>query len=507
MSIVEEGEDGFLAKDASSGRVRYVHDPLVGEDGDLTKSLMLLARPENVIGGSAIDRLVAMRRAELSPLAKAIKGGAGLALQPVTTSKGVQTKRWKRTAPKEKKERPAAKPELPPEHRDAAPGDKVSFKKGTVTGEGQIVAHGHKGAHVKDAEGEIHKVDWKHVQAREKPAEKPKAPEPRKDGESDKEYAKRVVDHEDAPEHLPERHEDYFNTKGASKLPISNLRSSKSDEENKQGGSNGPKRMAAAAQGRLGKRQPIKVHVNEDGTHTVVDGNGTFTTVKQHDWKHIPAHVVQPHETPDEIMQAGTEAVEHLKTWLNKGSGICDQMGHRTMTAPPDKTPNDEYAKPGGMLFIAPMKTMESSERKVRDEYEGDWSRLKDAARCTVAVDTVEEMRSVITKLHASGMVIAQPPKDRYANGPTPLGYRDVNMIIRAPNGHLTEVQVNTKAMMVAKNDGHKAYEVSRALTGKYKNKPVDEWSSEEDQAAYKEAVETQLDVYGEAYAKISGKA
>ncbi len=510
LAVIEEGEDGFLAKDASNGKVRYVHDPLVdseGSDGSLMKSLMLAANPERLVGGqTAIERLVALKREQVSPLAKALANRPGLALQPVTDKAGHQTKRWKKTAPKEPKGREKAKPKLPPEHRDAAAGDQVKFKVGTLEGEGAVVAHGHAGVQVKDAEGEIHKVAWGHVQDRQKPAGgQPKKPAPREEGESDKAYAKRVVDHEDAPDSIPEKHESYFHTEGSSKLAVKNMRSSKTEEENKQGGDNGPKRMAAAAQGRLSKRDPIKVHANEDGTHTVVDGNGTFTSVKAHGWEHIPAHVVQPDEDKDALWKSAGEALEHLKTWLNKGQGLCDQMGFRTVDMTPGKLSDEELSRPGGILSIAPLKGEERASQKVKADYGGDWSRLKDVVRCTLAVDSLADLHSTMSRLKAGGLVVAQPPKDRFAK-PTALGYRDMNLVIRAPNGHLMEMQLNVKPMLIAKKTGHKAYEVTRSLSAKYgDNTDVTSWD-DADQKAFRDACEAQTTIYDQAYAKVSGE-
>jgi hypothetical protein len=518
LSIVDQGEDGFVAKNNGSGELRYIHDPLSEDDGE--DEPMAKALPP----ANALERLMALRAQVESPLEKALRKNApGLMLKPVTDKAGHQTKRWVKSAPDAPKERPQAKPEAaaaagpPPGHHDAKAGDTVHFEAGEFKGSGKIRAVGAKGATVVDGKGRDHKVTWDEVNARTPPKPGPKlvlpgkgeekpapARKPREDGEVDKAYAKRVVDHEPSPEHLPEDHDSYFKTKGSVKMDVANLKSAKSDEENAQGGENGPKRMRAAAEGRLGKRDPIKVTPNADGkTHTVVDGNGTLASVKKYGWKAIPTMVVQPHETQDEVYQGAQAATEYLKDWLNKGSGICDQWGFETQKRAPEDVSEQEYAKPGGMLFIAPTKGLTRATEKVMNDYGGDWSRLKDAARCTIAVDTIAQVQDVVAKLRADGMIVAQPAKDRYTDGPTKVGYRDVNMIIRAPNGHLTEVQVNTKAMMTAKNIGHDDYEVSRTLEGKYgEDTPFEEWNAT-DQAAYRRSEGKQIQLYEGAYAKL----
>jgi len=62
--------------------------------------------------------------------------------------------------------------------------------------------------------------------------------------------------------------------------------------------------------------------------------------------------------------------------------------------------------------------------------------------------------------------------KNNFAK-PSPVGYSDINMNIRLPNGTVAEIQLNTTANMVAKNVyGHSLYEVYRSVHSdpKYNN-------------------------------------
>lgn len=62
--------------------------------------------------------------------------------------------------------------------------------------------------------------------------------------------------------------------------------------------------------------------------------------------------------------------------------------------------------------------------------------------------------------------------KNNFAN-PSSVGYSDINMNIRLPNGTIAEIQLNTTANMVAKeNYGHALYEVWRSVNAnpKYKS-------------------------------------
>jgi len=119
--------------------------------------------------------------------------------------------------------------------------------------------------------------------------------ETRNEGETDKMFAKRVIDKREAPKTLPENHADYFLMDGATVVSIANLVSTKSEAENQQGGDNGAKRMAASAQGEISKRAPITVMPSktEPGKYEVVDGNGTLTSVKKYGWKSLPVNVVE----------------------------------------------------------------------------------------------------------------------------------------------------------------------------------------------------------------------
>lgn len=116
----------------------------------------------------------------------------------------------------------------------------------------------------------------------------------RQPGETDKQYAKRVVDKRPAPSALPEQHERYFLMDGSKVVPIADIISTKSAEENAQGGENGAKRMEAAARGELSRRGPITVMPSEaqPGKFEVVDGNGTLTSVSKYGWKSLPVTVV-----------------------------------------------------------------------------------------------------------------------------------------------------------------------------------------------------------------------
>jgi len=126
--------------------------------------------------------------------------------------------------------------------------------------------------------------------------------------------------------------------------------------------------------------------------------------------------------------------------------------------------------KSGNLVILGPMKTKERVSEKAWDyakENGGkpDYSKVGDILRCTVAVDTVQDITKVLASLNKAGFELARDPKIRIEK-PTEAGYRDVLVNARLSTGHVVEVQINTKKMLVAKNVAHKLYEQERSIMG-----------------------------------------
>ena len=562
-NLVEQGADGAILED-DAGRRRFLaghvptpdvspdakppagddpgDDPLTGGMGQLRKAA---AGPRD---GAPFSK--AMNPAGLVPvlvediinmqpnlvlfikaMGQPIHGRPGLALKRVTDKAGHSTQRWAKTGadmPAEKK--PGAGADDAPKPAPMQHGDTVGFKHGDVQGSGKIVASGADGVTVHDGQRE-HQVRHDALTGRQ-PA-RPDYPA-KADGEDDKAYLKRIKGQLPDPDHLPEDHGKYFNMgDGVKSVPMDQLHSTKSDAENEQGGNNSPKFMAAAYHGQVAKRDPITVKKRADGKgYDVSDSNGTYTGAKKHGWSHLPVKVEgeggadggaaadaagppdpaplfpaadvanlpkvapQPFKDQAALYKASGEALDHLKTWLDRGKGVCSQMGFQTMTCSPEDA---DMTKPGGMLFIAPLKGEKRAKEKVEADYGGDWSQLRDVVRCSVAVDTMDDIQDALKQLKASGMELAQQPKDRF-NKPLPVGYRDLLMNVRFPNGTIGEVQIHLKSMLVAKGEGHKPYEVMRSVDAK-----PDADKSDTDRKAWQDAFDDSKRIYGEAWKKAAG--
>lgn len=502
-NAVESGEDGHIVEDAS-GQRRFVMVPNEArEDPMVAKALGA--------GGK-------------------VAGRPGLTQKEITDKTGRHQKKWVRANKDQPKERKKAAPEEAekPQHKA---GDKVKFTAGAFHGEGEVVGQpGRDGAHVRDAQGRDHKIKWDEIHGPQN-VHKPDYAK-RDDSESDKDYAKRAVDTQEAPDHLPEEHGKYFNTDKAKTVGVDKLHASKSEGERKESGDNSSKRMAAAYHGALSKRDPIAVaaHPTKPGHFNIVDGNGTYTAAIKHGWKNLPVNVVDVHEhkaaalakaaadptkfaqlppkaaqpakDQGQLFELAPQALKELQDWLDRGKGIASQHGFATMTKAPEEVTPAEWEKPGGMLFIAPIKSEQRSAEKVQADYGGDWSRLTDVVRCTIAADDLNGVADMIKALEGQGMEVAQRPKNKFLK-PSAQGYRDINFVIKMPNGCMAEVQCNVKDMLRAKNEAHPHYEKSRSIEAKYTQNgalaDMSTWAPE-DQKAYSESEDAQVALYEKAW-------
>ncbi|HET7663895.1 MAG TPA: ParB/Srx family N-terminal domain-containing protein, partial [Rhodanobacteraceae bacterium] len=280
--------------------------------------------------------------------------------------------------------------------------------------------------------------------------------EPRKEGETDKAYAKRVIDQlpEPRPEQLPDQPDLYFtDTDVSSVIPLDKLESTKSAEENVKGGSNGLKRMGAAADGVLGKRQPISVRDNGDGTYTVLDGNGTLTAARKAGFEGIPVRVVEATVPGRPDVQARYDAA---------AKAYPDYV--KTMT---------EQAEAVGGRFVNPgLKHVHRVLDKVDGEYGGDAGKITDLLRGTIEMPRPADVPDTVATLHAKFGKPIKPERNNLAPDSPPLdasGYRDYKGVFNV-NGAPAEVQINIPAMLEAKATAHVPYEARQKIQRQLEN-------------------------------------
>lgn len=216
----------------------------------------------------------------------------------------------------------------------------------------------------------------------------------------------------------------------------------------------------------------------------------------------LPDKVNQPAKSWAELVEKGTEGLGHFKDMMGK---VQQSMGLKTGMKPEDITP-EQWENDDGFLFIAPLKGEKRAKEKVEADYGGDWSQLRDIVRGTISVPSMDHVRQAIGHLKSAGLELAQKPKNRFEK-PTPEGYRDLMTFVKLPNGMLAELQIHVKSMTLAKEKGHKDYEITRSLQGKYgEGEPSDKWSDEDHKNFY-DAVKRQKDIYDAAWQKSNGAA
>jgi hypothetical protein len=496
--VADVGADGTVLED-NTGYRRFLHGEVPGQDsGDATAT----GQPADPL----VEGLEEVLQKALRPLPdllshpvkgplllfKALTSRPGLTLRDSTDRAGRHTRHWVRTSKEEKhpRQKKAEEAPAPAKHEH---GDWVDFQHEGVKGHGKIVASGADGVTVEDEHGREHQVRHKALLGAHK---------------------------------LAEEHDKYFHTdKATGKVPMDKLVSSKTPGENEQSGKAAHRRMQDAAHGKLPKRDPISVQKTPDGKYKVTDGNGTLTAAQKAGWKTMPVRedgaakappgplfpddkavaklppppmMGQPVKTEADINALTTEAQAQLEEWLDKGSGIAIQAGFEHVMESPDKV---DLTKPGKMLFIGKPKSAARAREKVEQDYGGDWSKLLDPVRCSLACDTFDEVHQTLKQLRASGMKLARKPKDRFTN-PTEEGYRDCLLNVTMPNGLVGEVQLHVKSMLQAKSAGHKWYEIQRTLEG---NRQSGELSPEEDQKRIA-AKEAQQQIYGNAWTEATGE-
>lgn len=156
----------------------------------------------------------------------------------------------------------------------------------------------------------------------------------------------------------------------------------------------------------------------------------------------------------------------------------------------------DEFLKGSPVIVPGPLKAERRSREKVETDYGGDWSRLLDILRASVAADSEDELRKLVETLKKNE-TLARPPKDRIAE-PLPNGYRDILANVVLPNGVIAEIQFHTKPMLLAREVEHGNYEQARRQLAR--SKKNGKAISEEDQQKLDQLLRESKEIYAEAW-------
>jgi hypothetical protein len=112
-------------------------------------------------------------------------------------------------------------------------------------------------------------------------------------------------------------------------------------------------------------------------------------------------------------------------------------------------------ADSGGKAELAPLKGRDRAEKKIRNDYYGDASRITDLARSSVVFKTMKEVRAALAEVQSTQRTIRI--KNRFDQVST--GYRDILINLQMPNGHIVEMQIHLEAIITVKQGlGHQLY-------------------------------------------------
>lgn len=213
----------------------------------------------------------------------------------------------------------------------------------------------------------------------------------------------------------------------------------------------------------------------------------------------LPGKAFQNTKDIDELYEGVSQAEEFQLDLLNRGTGLDSKIGAKVVY-PGQKV--DLMADAGPVIMIGPRKKRERVIQKTQAEGE-DVNSALDLVRSTVAVDNLSDVPRVVNLLREMGVEFARKPKNRFSK-PTEVGYRDLMFNVRYPNGHVGEIQVNVKSMLVAKDLGHKLYERVREIDAKKKAEGNTTLTLEEQQTVDL-ANDSQKRLYDEAWRQVSG--
>jgi hypothetical protein len=162
----------------------------------------------------------------------------------------------------------------------------------------------------------------------------------------------------------------------------------------------------------------------------------------------------QPHADLDRLYADAVPAMAHLKAHTER---IAKLVG-------------------GEPRVPSTLKGRPRTEEKIRADFQGDASRIVDLARSSIVVESMSQLRRALAAVRETYPVVRV--KDRFK---TPVNeYRDMLLNVRAPNGHVMEIQLHLKTVIEAKKQGHHLYEDARTIEAKVKGPPPRDFTAEE---------------------------
>lgn len=155
------------------------------------------------------------------------------------------------------------------------------------------------------------------------------------------------------------------------------------------------------------------------------------------------SQLVQPSGNLDDLYKLAEEARPGFKQFMEQAA---KELGAKKLLSRPE------------------LKRKERIQEKMKEDGAKDASQIYDIDGHTLVFDNLEGVAKALRYFMSQGGSVRI--KNNYAK-PSPAGYRDININFKLPNGMISEVQINTDAMMEAKDGvGHVFYEVMREALG-----------------------------------------
>jgi hypothetical protein len=302
------------------------------------------------------------------------------------------------------------------------------------------------------------------------------APEP---GESAEDWAKRLKAHAKANiDNLPlpdakqmspswESYFDVAQVQGAEDIDLLPIKSVATEKDASDKGSTvALKRFEAASRGKIPRREPVVGQLNNDGTVTVYDGNGTVNALRQTPVTRVPVRIGRLEITdPTKVAYEASLTPEQrmdLYRQRQDAQRFKPEFDRRVRAA-------QEAARPGTEALIPGIKKFDRIVEKVQGEDRGNTA-IKDMVRATIIAETPAEMRAAIRAVREqfgaderqSG--IYREKSSLLDNKPDEFGYMDHKVNVRM-GGRIYEIQIMPRALFDAKQgEGHKIYVQARAI-------------------------------------------
>jgi len=291
--------------------------------------------------------------------------------------------------------------------------------------------------------------------------------------------------------------EVFADAAGAREVPLSALRTLK--DEPQESVREASRRMDAARAGRGAKRAPLVVADNGDGTYTVVDGTATAHAIAGSGGAAARVVVAGPNRGT-RLRNSGAYAVRKSSDGADadgelRTHGLDGLSGEAARERAYEQAEANmplladvvgkAAAKVGGRAAFrgenkdAPgadprevgkrVKKRARVDEKTANDYGGDYARVVDLIGGTIAMPDSGDFADAIKALRENlpeGASIAKVKPFHF--GATDVGYQDIKVSIRFPNGGIGEVILVEDYLGHAKSKrgGHTVYDAQRVLDG-----------------------------------------